>query len=213
MTQPAGAGDRPVPLWNIANILTMVRIVLVPVFVLLFLQGTTTTRLVATGVFAVAALTDKLDGTIARRRGLVTDFGKLADPIADKALVISALLLLSIDGLLPWWATVVIIVRELGITALREVMKRRGAIMAASSGGKTKTVLQITFLLMLLVPWADLVPGAVADAIAIVAFGIMLAAVAATVITGVDYVVKAVQISARARHDSTSRPAVGDEES
>ncbi|MFD1719343.1 CDP-diacylglycerol--glycerol-3-phosphate 3-phosphatidyltransferase [Georgenia deserti] len=213
MTQPAGAGDRPVPLWNIANILTMVRIVLVPVFVLLFLQGTTTTRLVATGVFAVAALTDKLDGTIARRRGLVTDFGKLADPIADKALVISALLLLSIDGLLPWWATVVIIVRELGITALREVMKRRGAIMAASSGGKTKTVLQITFLLMLLVPWADLVPGAVADAIAIVAFGIMLAAVAVTVITGVDYVVKAVQISARARHDSTSRPAAGDEES
>nr|NLD40064.1 CDP-diacylglycerol--glycerol-3-phosphate 3-phosphatidyltransferase [Actinomycetales bacterium] len=117
----------------------MTRILMVPVFVWLFLLDGTSWRLVAAGVFLVAALTDRLDGYLARSRGLITDLGKLLDPIADKALVISALLLLSWDGLVPWWVTVLILVRELGITLLRMVMRRR-AVMAASQGGKLKTV-------------------------------------------------------------------------
>ncbi|MFC7405307.1 CDP-diacylglycerol--glycerol-3-phosphate 3-phosphatidyltransferase [Georgenia alba] len=187
------AGPSPVPLWNIANVLTMIRIVLVPVFIVLFLQDTTAMRVAAAVVFAVAAATDKLDGTLARRRGLVTNFGKLTDPIADKALVISALVLLSADGLLPWWATIVIIVRELGITLLRFLMVRR-AVMAASRGGKLKTVLQIIFILMLLLPWQGFLPNAVVDAILLVAFLVVLLAVAVTVVTGLDYVVKALRI-------------------
>lgn len=185
----------PVPLWNIANILTMVRIVLVPVFAVLFLQGTTAMRVAAAVVFLIAAATDKLDGWLARSRGLVTDFGKLADPIADKALVITAIVLLSVEGLLPWWVTIVIIVRELAITALRDFLKRGGYVMAASRGGKLKTSLQVVFIGLLLVPWPDLVSSGLADAIALVAWVIVLVAVVVTVVTGADYVVKAVRIT------------------
>ncbi|GAA4423587.1 CDP-diacylglycerol--glycerol-3-phosphate 3-phosphatidyltransferase [Georgenia halophila] len=197
-TNPASGSPAPVPLWNIANVLTMVRILMVPVFIVLFLQGTTGAQVAATLVFAAAAATDKLDGTLARRHGLVTNFGKLADPIADKALVISALVLLSMDGLLWWWVTIVIIVRELGITLLRFVMMRR-AVMAASKGGKTKTVLQIAFILMLLVPWDGFLTGALVDVILLVALVVVLLALAVTVLTGVDYVVKAVQIASSGR--------------
>ncbi len=204
---PATAPDAtrnpdPVPLWNIANILTMARIVLVPVFAVLFLQGTTAMRVAAAAVFLVAAATDKLDGWLARSRGLVTDFGKLADPIADKALVITAIVLLSLDGLLPWWVTIVIIVRELAITVLRDFLKRGGYVMAASRGGKLKTALQVVFIGLLLVPWPDLVSSGVADAIALVAWVVVLVAVAVTVVTGLDYVVKAVRIT----RASTRRP-------
>ncbi|UNX55933.1 CDP-diacylglycerol--glycerol-3-phosphate 3-phosphatidyltransferase [Georgenia sp. TF02-10] len=189
------ATGRPaVPLWNIANALTMVRIVLVPVFVVLFLQDTDTARLWAAVVFAVAAATDKLDGYLARSRGLVTDFGKLADPVADKALVIAALLVLSAAGLLWWWVTVVIIVRELAITALRSYLRRRGYVMAASRGGKLKTSLQVLFILLLLVPWSGFVPSGVADAISAVALVVVLLALAVTVLTAADYAAKAARI-------------------
>ncbi|QDC24294.1 CDP-diacylglycerol--glycerol-3-phosphate 3-phosphatidyltransferase [Georgenia yuyongxinii] len=195
-TTPPGAGPPPadVPLWNIANVLTMVRIVLVPVFAYLMLQGTPSTRMWAAVVFAIAAATDKLDGSLARSRGLVTDFGKLADPIADKALVITALVLLSADGSLPWWVTVVIIVRELGITVLRFFMVRR-AVMAASKGGKLKTTLQVAFILLLLVPWASALPTGVADVINVITEVLVLVTVAVTVITGLDYVVQAIRIA------------------
>ncbi|WP_341360596.1 CDP-diacylglycerol--glycerol-3-phosphate 3-phosphatidyltransferase [Georgenia sp. M64] len=191
---PATTPAQPVPLWNIANVLTMLRIVLVPVFAWLFLLDGDAARLWSTAVFAVAAATDKLDGHLARSRGLVTDFGKLADPIADKALVITALVLLSVDGLLPWWVTVVIVVRELGITALRSYLKRRDYVMAASRGGKLKTTLQVAFILMLLVPWQAFVPSGVADFVDLLAWIVVLATVAVTLLTGIDYVVKALQI-------------------
>jgi CDP-diacylglycerol--glycerol-3-phosphate 3-phosphatidyltransferase len=178
--------------------------VMVPIFVYLFLQDTTTTRIWATVVFAVAAATDKLDGSLARSRGLVTDFGKITDPIADKALVISALVLLSADGLLPWWVTVVIIVRELGITVLRFFMIRR-AVMAASKGGKLKTTLQIAFILLLLVPWDGILSNGVVDVISIVTWIIVLLALAVTVITGIDYVVQAARIAAAAKDDGATR--------
>ncbi|MEE6280286.1 CDP-diacylglycerol--glycerol-3-phosphate 3-phosphatidyltransferase [Georgenia sunbinii] len=184
----------PVPLWNLANILTMVRVLLVPVFVVFFLGDSTASRIIATAVFIIAAITDRLDGQIARSRGLVTNFGKIADPIADKALVISALVLLSLDGLVPWWVTVVIIVRELGITVLRFVMIRRSVI-AASSGGKLKTVLQLAFIISYLVPWAALLPGGVADVILTITWWIMIIAVAVTVLTGLDYIVRAARFS------------------
>ena len=127
-----------VPVVNIANALTVVRLILVPVFIVMVLHGNDMGMLLATLVFTVAALTDKLDGYLARRLNLITNFGKLADPIADKALTMSALVLLSYLGQLWWWVTIVIIVRELGITFMRMAMVRKGAVMAASKGGKLK---------------------------------------------------------------------------
>jgi CDP-diacylglycerol--glycerol-3-phosphate 3-phosphatidyltransferase len=182
------------PLWNIANIVTMARVALVPVFAALYLADTPAARLAAAAVFAVAALTDKLDGYLARSRGLVTDFGKIADPIADKALILTALVLLSMDGTVPWWVTVVIIVRELGITVLRFALVRR-AIIPASQGGKLKTVLQIVFIGLLVIPWSALVSAQLADMIAVIAAVIMYAALAVTVVTGVDYVQRAIRIA------------------
>ncbi|MFH5822532.1 CDP-diacylglycerol--glycerol-3-phosphate 3-phosphatidyltransferase [Georgenia sp. AZ-5] len=214
-TDPAmtPSGDRaplpvPVPLWNIANVLTMLRIAMVPVFAALLLQGDATTRLWAAVVFVLAAATDKLDGSLARSRGLVTNFGKLADPIADKALVITALVLLSMDDSLSWWVTVVIIVRELGITVLRFFMVRR-AVMAASKGGKLKTSLQVLFITMLLVPWATFLPGGIADGINVVTEVVVLVTVAVTLITGLDYVVQAIRIS----RGEPAGPALGEAES
>ncbi|WP_407318261.1 CDP-diacylglycerol--glycerol-3-phosphate 3-phosphatidyltransferase [Isoptericola halotolerans] len=197
MTDPA-----PSP-WNIANLVTMVRIALVPVFAwaLLVDDGTSVTwRLVATGIFAAAALSDKIDGYLARSRGLVTDLGKILDPIADKALVGSALVLLWWPlGELPWWVPVVILARELGITVMRMAMLRY-AVMPASRGGKIKTVLQIVAILLFLLPLAHL-----PQAVLVVAWIAMGAAVVVTVVTGVDYVVQGWRIRRDARRTGTGR--------
>ncbi|MEN2743175.1 CDP-diacylglycerol--glycerol-3-phosphate 3-phosphatidyltransferase [Sinomonas halotolerans] len=179
--------------------LTMFRIALVPVFVWLMLADASQQgllRWLAVLAFAVAMYTDHLDGQIARRRNLITDFGKIADPIADKLLTGSALVLLSAVGELPWWITIVILVREWGITALRFVVIRYG-VMPASPGGKLKTVLQTVGLGLYLLPLRDVAP-----AVPAVAFAVMLAAVAVTVATGVDYVVKAVRLRAAAKGGS-----------
>jgi CDP-diacylglycerol--glycerol-3-phosphate 3-phosphatidyltransferase len=182
-----------VPVVNVANVLTVSRIALVPVFVLtLFAAGGAdpTWRLVATGVFVVASLTDRFDGNLARSRGLVTDFGKIADPIADKALIGAALIGLSVLRELAWWVTVVILAREVGVTLLRFWVIRFGVI-AASPGGKAKTLAQAVAigLLVLPLPPAALVPRWVCLAVALLL----------TVVTGVDYVVRAVRLRARAR--------------
>ncbi|WP_277212763.1 CDP-diacylglycerol--glycerol-3-phosphate 3-phosphatidyltransferase [Isoptericola croceus] len=174
--------------WNIANFVTMVRIALVPVFAwaLLVDDGQSVVwRLVATGIFAAAALSDKIDGHLARSRGLVTDLGKILDPIADKALVGAALVLLWWPlGELPWWVPAVILVRELGITVMRMGMLRY-AVMPASRGGQIKTVLQIAAILLFLLPLAHLPP-----AVLVLAWVAMGAAMAVTVVTGVDYLVQ-----------------------
>ena len=103
-------------IWNLPNVLTMVRLVLVPIFIILVLNGSVGAMWAALVVFVVAAFTDLYDGKIARERGIVTDWGKIWDPIADKALTLGAFVVLSIAGLVPWWFTVVVAARELGIT-------------------------------------------------------------------------------------------------
>ncbi len=176
----------------------MGRLVMVPLFVWLMLQPGDALRLAAAVVFVVAAATDQLDGHLARSRGLVTSFGKIADPIADKVLTLSAFILLSVAGVLWWWVTIVIMVRELGITALRFVMLRR-TVMPASQGGKLKTVLQMTGLVLLLVPWQMLLGPLPADIARALGYAAIGAAVAVTVVTGVDYVVEAVRITRQDR--------------
>lgn len=173
----------PPRLVNIANALTVTRLVLVPVFVVLLVTGGSGWRIAAFAAFAVASVTDLLDGEVARRRGLITDFGKIADPIADKALTGSALVTLSFLAELPWWVTGVILFRELGVTGLRFWVIRHGVI-AASRGGKIKTMLQIIAIGLYILPG----PLAVARAI------VMAAAVAVTVLTGVDYVARAIRL-------------------
>ncbi|WP_406089099.1 CDP-diacylglycerol--glycerol-3-phosphate 3-phosphatidyltransferase [Kitasatospora purpeofusca] len=142
--RPAAVAPPAPGIWNIANVLTMARLLLVPVFVaLLFADGghDPKWRSVAWASFAVAMITDLFDGELARRKGLVTDFGKIADPIADKTIMGAALIGLSVLGDLPWWVTVVILARELGITLMRFWVIRFGVI-PASRGGKIKTLTQ-----------------------------------------------------------------------
>jgi CDP-diacylglycerol--glycerol-3-phosphate 3-phosphatidyltransferase len=171
--------------WNIANALTILRIALVPVFGWFLLYGggqLTSYRLLAAAVFVVATATDRMDGDIARARGLVTDFGKVSDPIADKALMGMAFVGLSIIDLLPWWVTVLVLVREVGITALRFLVIRHG-VMPASRGGKVKTALQAVAILLYVLP--------LSDAWHTIAVVVMTLAVIVTVATGADYVVRA----------------------
>ncbi|MEN0127860.1 MAG: CDP-diacylglycerol--glycerol-3-phosphate 3-phosphatidyltransferase [Brevundimonas sp.] len=184
-----------------ANLLTMLRIALVPFFAWALLADgghSTTGRLVATGIFVLAAVTDRLDGWLARRNDQITDLGKLLDPIADKLLMGTALVLLSVLGDLWWWVTIVILVRELGITIMRFFMLRY-VVLPASRGGKIKTVLQSVAIGLYLLP-LDEMP----DWIGVVAAVAMGAALVVTVVTGIDYVRLAARIHAAAR---PARPA------
>src|SRR5262249_11353947 len=141
--------------WNVANALTVFRLALVPVFLLALFAGSghdVGWRIVACAIFALASITDRIDGELARKRGLITEFGKLADPIADKALIGAALIGLSVLGDLPWWVTVVVLVRDVGVTLLRFWVIRHGVI-PASRGGKLKTLLQaVATGLFILIP-------------------------------------------------------------
>ena len=150
-------------------------------------------RWAAVVTFGLAMLTDKLDGDIARARNLITSFGKIADPIADKLLTGAAFVVLSMLGELWWWVTIVILVREWGITLMRFVVIRYG-VMAASKGGKTKTVLQTAALIALLLPLTPFV----GQWWLWFAWVLTALALLATVITGIDYVIKAVQLRNRA---------------
>jgi CDP-diacylglycerol--glycerol-3-phosphate 3-phosphatidyltransferase len=182
------AAPRVVSLYNPANLLTVVRIVLVPVFVALVVVSDMATvgwRIAACLTFCVASATDFVDGWIARRYQLVTSFGKVADPIADKALTGTALVLLSAYGDLPWWVTGLILLREWSVTALRFLVIRYG-IIPASRGGKLKTALQIAAIAWYLWP--------VPEPYDLVGVWLMGAAVVVTVTTGVDYVLQALRL-------------------
>jgi CDP-diacylglycerol--glycerol-3-phosphate 3-phosphatidyltransferase len=176
------------PTVNIANGLTLLRLLLVPLFVA-FLIGhgghSSGWREWAFVAFAAACVTDLVDGDLARRHNLVTDVGKIADPIADKALTGAALLGLAALGDLPWWVAVVVLARELGITALRVFVIRHGVI-PASRGGKAKTLVQNIAIGLYVLP----LTGAWASA----RFWVMGVALALTVATGGDYVSKAVRL-------------------
>ena len=195
MTSPAAGAP---PLLNIANVLTGVRLLLVPVFlVTLFVDHGQSVqwRLAAFGVFVVAAFTDRLDGQLARSRGLVTAFGTVADPIADKALTGSALIGLSMLGLVPWWATLLMMGREIGITLLRFAVLRHG-IIPASRGGKAKTLTQAIAIGFYLLPLTELLDADVAVAWV---RGVLLGlAVLLTVGTGIDYILRAMRLRATA---------------
>ncbi len=182
------AAPRPVSLYNPANMLTGARIVLVPVFVAFVISSEMAEpgwRILACLTFCVASATDFADGWIARRYELVTSFGKVADPIADKALTGSALVLLSAYDRLSWWVTGLILVREWGVTALRFWVIRYGVI-PASRGGKLKTLLQGVGIGLYLLPH----PGAWG----VLAGVVMALAVVVTVVTGLDYVARAVRL-------------------
>jgi CDP-diacylglycerol--glycerol-3-phosphate 3-phosphatidyltransferase len=171
-------------IYNIANLLTVVRILLVPIFVwLLFTEGAGW-RLAALAVFVIASITDRLDGELARKHHLVTDFGKIADPIADKALTGSALVSLSILGELWWWVTIVILLREIGVTLLRFIVIRHGVI-PASKGGKVKTLLQVVAIGLYIMP----------GPIELLRWAAMAAALVVTAVTGLDYVLRAWRLS------------------
>ncbi|HEY2672219.1 MAG TPA: CDP-diacylglycerol--glycerol-3-phosphate 3-phosphatidyltransferase [Rugosimonospora sp.] len=179
---------RHVSIANPANALTALRLVLIPAFAALTVGSGLVhsgLRMLACAAFVFASLTDFVDGWIARTWDLITSFGKVADPIADKLLTGTALVLLSWYGQLPWWVTVVILARELGVTGLRFWVIRHGVI-PASRGGKIKTALQILAIAWYLWPFDATVER--------VGAAIMVAAVVVTVITGVDYVVRAVRL-------------------
>ena len=192
-SSPAAPG-----LVNLPNGLTVLRLVLVPVFVVFLVADGTASRIVAFFVFGAASVTDFLDGQLARRRGTITDFGKIADPIADKALTGSALITLSVLGDLPWWVTAVILVREIGVTLLRFWVIRHGVI-AASRGGKIKTVLQIVAIGLYILP---LQTGWAREAV-------MAAAVAVTLVTGIDYILRALNLRRTARIGHADTAALG----
>ncbi|HET7529713.1 MAG TPA: CDP-diacylglycerol--glycerol-3-phosphate 3-phosphatidyltransferase [Mycobacteriales bacterium] len=201
---PASQPAQTAHVVNVANGLTLLRLLLVPVFVVvLSAHGGHESgwRVWAFAVFAAATITDYVDGDLARSRGLVTDVGKVADPIADKALTGAALIGLSALGDLPWWVTVVILVREVGVTGLRFFVIRHGVI-PASRGGKAKTLLQNVAIGLYLLPlsgWA-----------ASLRFWLLAAAVVVTVATGIDYVARALrlrQTSARAQMKRARRAA------
>ena len=182
-------GDGPASNGNVANVLTVVRILLAPVFVYLLLLDDGQmgpVRWVAAVLFIVAIATDGVDGHIARSRNLVTDLGVLLDPIADKILTLSALVVLSVLGELWWWVTVIIVVRELGITIWRLVVVST-VVIPASKGGKLKTLAQAVGISLFLLPLATVV----GDWVLWVNYTVMAVAFALTVYTGIEYLVQA----------------------
>jgi CDP-diacylglycerol---glycerol-3-phosphate 3-phosphatidyltransferase len=188
VTQPPipdhmGDANNDVPVLNIPNALTVARLLIVPLFGYLVLGVTQTQSAQWAGatIFLIAAITDLIDGVWARKYGLVTNFGKIADPIADKALIGTALVALSITGEIPWWVTGVILFREVAITVMRFWVINHGVI-PASRGGKVKTVSQIVAIVAYLIPVSGWV-----DVVAQMSLGVALAM---TIVTGIDYAVK-----------------------
>jgi len=193
---PAATVLLTAPTLNIANILTSLRLLLVPVFAVLLMKVPDRPSMVygAAAVFGLAAATDFVDGFIARRYNLITNFGKIADPIADKALIGTGLVLLSAQDVIPVWITALILFRELAITLIRLRVLKYGVI-PASRGGKAKTLSQTAAVLLFVLPlptgWAQ------------VANVFLWLALVLTIGTGVDYVTRALRL-VRAKRESVS---------
>jgi CDP-diacylglycerol--glycerol-3-phosphate 3-phosphatidyltransferase len=185
-------------IFNLPNVITMARILCVPFFVwtLFAIEADSIARWYSVALFIVIMVSDGIDGAIARKRGLITNLGKLLDPIADKALLGGALVALSVLGEFTWWATIVILIRELGITVYRLIVVKH-QVVAASNGGKLKTILQsvligslVSPLNSLLSPWYVTVEA-----------WLTLAVLVVTVYTGVQYLI----LAARARSQRESK--------
>ena len=188
MTQPPipdhlGDVNNDVPVLNVPNALTVARLLIVPLFgyLVLGVSQTQSAQWAGATIFLIAAITDLIDGVWARKYGLVTNFGKIADPIADKALIGTALVALSITGEIPWWVTGVILFREVAITIMRFWVINHGVI-PESRGGKVKTVSQIIAIVAYLIPVSGWV-----EVVAQMSLGVALAM---TIVTGIDYAVK-----------------------
>ena len=209
--------DSKVPVVNLPNALTVLRLVLVPVFVVLGLQSQSWSALwAAFVVFAIAAITDRFDGELARSWGQITDFGRIADPIADKALTLCGFALLSYQGFLPWWLTILIAVRELGITAMRAFFLRRGVVVSANQAGKQKTFMQIVALGTLLIPWAHFTAMSGANegwVVLLIRLGQVFAgvALALTLYSGFMYVVEGVRLMRGAGADEAVVASLDDD--
>ncbi|GGI48776.1 CDP-diacylglycerol--glycerol-3-phosphate 3-phosphatidyltransferase [Agromyces flavus] len=200
MTSPAGR-THSANNWNLPNAITVVRIIMAPVFFWLLLADAGADgpmRWWAAVIFIVAISTDWVDGWLARSRGLVTDVGKILDPIADKLLTSGALVCLSILGELPWWITIVIVVREVGITAWRFVELGRGTVVPASSGGKLKTLTQAIAISLFLTPLWTIV----GDWIVWVNWAFMILALVLTVWSGLLYVRDAFRLAREHRSEA-----------
>ena len=181
----------PTPEWNLPNLLTLARVALVPMLGwLLYTSRGEVYSTAATAVFVIAAMTDFVDGNLARKRGLITAFGELWDPIADKALTGMALIGLSALHEVPWWVTITIMTREIGITWMRFAVIDDGVV-PASRGGKVKTTVQMVALIMMLMSPAVAVwlPGSFAATWHNTAVAAVFLALAVTVATGIDYIV------------------------
>ena len=164
---------------NTANKLTIFRVILVPVFLIVLYMGFNGSNYVALAIFIIASITDAVDGYIARSRKQITDFGKFLDPLADKILVLAAMLWFVETGVLPAWAVLIVIIREFAVTALRLVAASRGDVIAAGLSGKIKTVASMVCLIIL---FLEIPVALVYVCIAVI--------VATTVVSGVDYFVK-----------------------
>ena len=170
---------------NLPNKLTIARMCMVPLFMIALMMNTPASRLIATVIFALASLTDMLDGQIARKYNMVTNFGKLMDPLADKVLTAAAMICLVELGDLAAWIAVVIIFREYLITGLRSVAASENIVVAANIWGKVKTVCQMIALMLLMVK------PQIVDLCGInIGLWLMYVAVALTVYSGLDYVLK-----------------------
>jgi CDP-diacylglycerol--glycerol-3-phosphate 3-phosphatidyltransferase len=187
VTQPSSSAGAPPrdaaaePSWRSwANALTLLRVALVPVIAVLVFVGGHEARWWAFGVFVFAAFTDSIDGWLARRSLGVTRWGQIADPAADKALIIGSLGVLAVNGELPWLAVGIIVVREIAVTVQRQVLLRRDVVMPASPFGKAKTVSQVVAVTLYLLPLGT--PSVRAWALAV--------AVVLTVASGIDYAVR-----------------------
>jgi len=190
----------PVSAVNLPNVLTLLRLVVVPVLavLLLFVELTSASRVFAWALFTAACVTDVVDGRIARARGQVTAFGVMADPIADKALVGTALIGLSVLGEVPWWATAVVLGRELAVTGLRVAVLRHGLI-PASRGGKAKALAQNLAVAAYLLP--------LSETLSVVRAPLLWFAVGCTVVTGLDYALQAFRLRRQALGQASALPS------
>lgn len=205
--------DSKVPVVNLPNTLTVLRLLLVPVFIILGLQQSWPALWASFVVFAIAAITDRFDGKLARSWGQITDFGRIADPIADKALTLCGFGLLSYQGFLPWWLTILIAMRELGITAMRAFFLRRGVVVSANQAGKLKTFMQMVALGTLLIPWAHFVAMNEANegwVVMLIRLGQVFAgiALALTLYSGVMYVIDGARLMRASSADEAGAEAV-----